>query len=223
MSSHLKWLTPASLKKNFDIQEIIAFILPTTYAYYDGLPKVIDLSKAVIVSTSVLVFLLLLLFKLYKNFSNNERAVSEVLETGYFNNFFYPFATVVTDRIESGTKLTFDFKDKSLSSVETTDVEIKIILPESKDKMANAVAAINSITKDACVDNSTWVKAQKLDTGKMIIYECPRTLTAIEKHLINGESEYTNEESIKFHRYFIEKFMRDYKTTRFRFPVSNAV
>src|SRR5579863_10181698 len=99
MSSYFKWLAPASLKKNFDIQEIVAFILPTTYAYYDGLPKIIDLSRNLIVLTTVIVFLLLFLFKIYKNFNTNERAVSEVLETGYFNNFFYPFALVVTNKL----------------------------------------------------------------------------------------------------------------------------
>ncbi|MBS1525012.1 MAG: hypothetical protein JST19_05150 [Bacteroidetes bacterium] len=223
MSSHLKWLAPASLKRNFDFQEIIAFILPTTYAYYDGLPKIVDLSKGLIIGTSILVFLLLFLFKLYKNFSNNEKAVAEVLETGYFNNFFYPFALVVTNKLQRGDKLTFDFKNKNIQSVETSDVEIRIILPESKDKLAEAVSAIDNITKDACVDNDSWVKVQSLQTGKMVIYECPRTLAAIEKHLINGENEYTNEESIKFHRYFTEKFMKDYKTTGFGFAISATV
>jgi len=223
MSAHLKWLSAASLKKNFDTKEVIAFILPTTYAYYDGLPKLIALSKGLIVSTSILVFLLLCLFKLYKNFRNNEKAVAEVLETGYFNNFFRPFATVVNDKLQSGSKFTFDFKNKTLPSIETGNVELKIILPESKDKMDNVIMAINDLAKDACVDNGSWVKVQAQDSGKVIIYECPRTLTTIEKHLINGEDEYTNEESIKFHRYFCEKFMKDYKTTQFNFSVSRVM
>jgi nucleotide-binding STING sensor domain-containing protein len=223
MNAHFKWLAPASLKKNFDLQEIIAFILPTTYAYYDGLPKIVDLSKNMIVTTSVLVFLLLFLFKLYKNFSNNEKAVAEVLETGYFNNFFYPFALVVTNKLQSGDKLTIDFKNKNIPSVETSDVDIRIILPESKDKMTEVVTAINNVAKDASVDNGSWVKAQALENGKVIIYECPRTLATIEKHLINGESEYTNDESFKFHKYFSEKFMKDYKATGFGFVVSTTV
>ena len=223
MSFHFKWLSPASLKKNFDVQELIAFILPTTYAYYSGLPKVVTISKSVTVITSAAVFLLLMLFKFYKNFRNNEKAVSEVLETGYFNNFFYPFATVVADKLQSGKKMVFDFKNKALPSVETGDVEIKIILPESKDKMDNVMMAINAISKDASLDNGPWVKARALENGKVIIYECPRTLTTIEKHLINGENEYTNKESIKFHRYFSEKFMKDYKTTQFKFPVVNMI
>lgn len=223
MSLRLKWLAPASLKKNFDAQEIIAFILPTTYAYYDGLPKIIDLPKATVVGTSVVVFLLLFLFKLYKNFSDNERAVAEVLETGYFNNFFRPFAAAVTDKLESGTELTFDFKNKSVPAVKTRDVEVKIILPESKYKMDEAIAAIGQITKDASLDNGPWVKAQVSANGKVTIYECPRTLTSIEKHLINGENAYSNEESVKFHRYFFEKFMTDYKVAGFMFPVSRTL
>ncbi|MBS1501885.1 MAG: hypothetical protein JST32_07475 [Bacteroidetes bacterium] len=223
MSSLIKWLSPASLKKNFDLQEIVAFILPTTYAYYDGLPKIVDISKSLVIATSVVVCLLLFLFKLYKNFNNNEKAVSEVLETGYFNNFFYPFALVVSNKLQSGEKLSIDFKNKSIPSVETADVEVRIILPESKDKMEEAMSAINNRAKDACIDNGSWVKAQALDNGKVIIYECPRTLATIEKHLINGENEYTNEESVKFHRYFTEKFMKDYKATGLRFEISASV
>jgi nucleotide-binding STING sensor domain-containing protein len=218
-----KWLAPASLKRNFDVQEIVAFILPTTYAYYDGLPKLVDFPKNMIIFTTVLVFLLLFLFKVYKKFNENERAISEVLETGYFNNFFYPFATVITDKLRSGQKIALDFKNKNQAPIQTDNIEVKIILPQSKEQMADAIKAINKLAQDATVDNGPWVKAQLADNGKVIIYECPRTMATIEKHLMNGESEYTNEESFKFHRYFIDKFMKDYKAASFDFEISAMV
>jgi hypothetical protein len=223
MDSHIKWLAPAAVKKNFDVQEIIAFILPTTYAYYDGLTKIVGLSNNLLLATSILVFLLLFLFKLYKNFSNNDKAVAEVLETGYFNNFFYPFAAAISSKLQSGDKLTVDFKNKNLPSVKSDNVDIRVILPESKDKLTETLKAIDNLAQDAVIDNGPWVKVQLLDSGKVIIYECPRTLTTIEKHLINGESEYTNKDSFKFHRWFISKFVKDYKMTPFNFEVSTEI
>jgi hypothetical protein len=223
MNPNFKWLAPASLKKNFDLQEMIAFILPTTYAYYDGIPKIVSCPKDVIISTSIFVFCILFLFKVRRKFNDNEKAVSEVLETGYFNNFFYPFATVITDKLRSEQQISFDFKDKSQPTVLTNDVEVKIILPRSKQQMADVVKGINAIAKDAVVDNGQWVKVQVLDTGKVIIYECPRTLSTIEKHLINGENQYTNHESIKFHKFFIDKFMKDYRATQFNFEITPGI
>ncbi|MBS1531263.1 MAG: hypothetical protein JSU01_13235 [Bacteroidetes bacterium] len=223
MITHFKWLAPASIKKNFDVQEIVAFILPTTYAYYDGLPKIVGLSNVLVLVTSVLVFMLLFLFKLYKNFNNNEKAVAEVLETGYFNNFFCPFALVLTNKLQSGQKITFDFKNRNQPSVRTDRVELKIVLPESKDRLAETIKAIDSIALDAIVDNGSWAKVQISKNGKVIIYECPRTLTTIEKHLINGETEYTDKDSFKFHRYFTEKFMKDYKRAGLGFAISTTV
>ena len=223
MSSHLKWLAPASLKQNFDVQEIVALILPTTYAYYDALPKIVDISKSLVTITSILVFLLLFLFKLYKNFNNNDKAVAEVLETGYFNNFFYPFALVLNNKLQSGQKVSIDFKNANQPPIQTGNIDLKIILPESKDRLDEAIKAIDNLTQDAIIDKGSWVKVQILDSGKAIIYECPRTLATIEKHLINGESEYTDKDSVKFHRYFIGKFMKDYKTTGFIFGISTSV
>ncbi|HVV56637.1 MAG TPA: STING domain-containing protein [Mucilaginibacter sp.] len=218
MSLHLKWLAPASFKKGLDFQELIAFILPTTYAYYDGLPKVIDCSRNVIIITTVLVFVLLFLFKVYKKFIDGERSVSEVLETGYFNNFFRPFAARISDRGRSGEKTTIDFRDKTQSPVTTGNIALKIILPESKDKLAETLKQIDSITRDAMIDGS-WVKAQITETGRVTILECPRTLATISHYLDNGAERYTDEESVRFHRYFTEKYMRDYNAASFSFEV----
>ena len=223
MSAHFKWLAVESVKKNFDVRETIILVFPTTFAYFEILSKIKFLSLTLVISTSILVLLVLFIFQIDKNFQKNKKAVAEVLETGYFNNFFRPFATELTNKLKMGQKLVFDFKNKAIPSTETSDVEVKIILPESKDKLDNVITAIDAITHDACIDNSFWVKVKVADNNKVIIYECPRTLTAIEHHLINGETEYTNEESIKFHRYFSEKFMKDYSLTRLKFTVSNAV
>lgn len=223
MSVHLRWLVLESIKKNFDIRETLILVAPSTIAYFETLEKIKALPINLVIITSILIFLLLLAFQLYKNFKKNEKAVAEVLETGYFNNFFTPFATVITSKLQEGRKITFDFKNKTLPSVETDNVELRIIIPESKDKLDNVMMAIDGIAKDACIDNSTWIKAQVLADDKVIIYECPRTLTAIEKHLINGETGYTNKESIKFHEYFYDKFMKDYELAKFKFSVSKIV
>lgn len=222
-SISLKWLTPAAIKKNFDVPDLIAFILPTTYAYYDGIPKIVNCPKNIIIATSVLVFILLFLFKLYKSFSDKEKAVSEVLETGYFKNFFYPFATTITDRLQHGQKLTINFKDKNKSPVETNDIQVRVILPRSKHMLEETMKQIDATTKDATIDNGPWVKVQVLDNEKIVVYECPRTLCTIENHLTNGNEKYTNTDSLKFHRFFIGKFMQDYKVTAPNFSISSSI
>jgi hypothetical protein len=219
----IKWLTPTAIKRNFDVQDLIAFILPTTYAYYDGIPKIVDCPKNIIIATSVLVFILLFLFKLYKSFSDKEKAISEVLETGYFKNFFYPFATTITDKLQHGQKLTINFKDKNKPPIQTDDILIRVILPRSKHILEETMKQIDTMTKDATIDNGPWVKIQALENGRVVVYECPRTLCTIEKHLTNGNEQYTNTDSLKFHRYFIGKFMRDYKVTVPNFTISSSI
>lgn len=219
----IKWLTPTAIKRNFDMQDLIAFILPTTYAYYDGIPKIVDCPKNIIIATSVLVFILLFLFKLYKSFSDKEKAISEVLETGYFNNFFYPFGILIRDKLQCGQKLTISFKDKNKAPVRTTDIQVRVILPRSKHTLEDTMKQIDATTKDATIDNGAWVKVQIAEDGRIVIYECPRTLCTIETHLIAGEGQYTNTDSLKFHRYFIAKFMRDYKFTAPNFIVSTTI
>src|ERR1700753_3449636 len=93
-----QWLSFAAIRKFFDPKELIAFILPTTYAYYDGMPKLIDLSRPVIIITSCAIGIILMLFNVYKKYNEHERAIAEVLETGYFCNFFDRTAVVLDEK-----------------------------------------------------------------------------------------------------------------------------
>lgn len=226
MGISVKWLSWSSIKKNFDWKEFVALVIPTTFAYYDGLDKLYkkitktECPDKIAISTSILIFILLILFDIFRNHKKKIKAISEALETGYFNNFFYPAFIVVMDKLRSGQPLVFDFKDQSKSQITTREVEVVIILPKSRSELTRQMNHIQKITHEATI-NGSWVNIEVLKNGSVRIYECPRTLTTINSYLATGENQYTEEDSIKYHKYFIDKFNTDYDKTKFNFEVRN--
>lgn len=223
MGISVKWLSPPSIIKNFDWKEFLALVIPTTYAYYDILDKLYkkitqtDCPDKIAISTALTVFILLILFDIFRNYKKKIKAISEALETGYFNNFFNPTFIVVKDRLSSGQPLVFDFKDRSKSQVTTRKVEVVIILPKSKSELNRQINYIQKITHEASI-NGSWVNIDILKNGFVRIHECPRTLTSINQYLTTGKDQYTEEDSKKYHKYFIDKFYADYDS-KFNFEI----
>jgi len=224
MGISVKWLWWSSIKKNFDWKEFIALVIPTTFAYYDALDKLYkkvtqtECPNEIAVSTTIFILILLILFDIFRNYRKKIKAISEALETGYFNNFFNPTFTVLMDKLSAGQSLIFDFKDTSKSQIVTKKIEVIIILPKSRSKLTNEINHIKKITQEATV-NGSWVNIEVLESGNVKIHECPKTLTTINKFLATGQDQYTEKDSIKYHKYFIDKFNVDYDPTKFNFEV----
>jgi len=223
MRISFKWLSPASIKKNFDWKEFVALVLPTTYAYYDGLDKLYkkiaktECPDKIAISTSIIVFILLILFDILRNYKKKIKAISEALETGYFNNFFITTFTVIMDKLRAGQPLTFNFKNTSKPPVVTNNVKVIIILPKSQEELIKQVDLIRKKTDEATI-NGSWVNIE-IQNKNVIIHECPRTLATIRQYLAIGQGGYTQEDLIKYHKYFIDKFLIDYDPTKFNFEI----
>lgn len=205
-----QWLSFAAFKKFFDVKELIAFILPTTYAYYDGVPKLVDCSRPVIIATSCCIALLLMFFNIYKKYNEHEQAIAEVLETGYFCNFFDRTAVLLDEKRQRGDNVTISFKNHKNITLDVNKMLVKISLPKSKSQLSDTISKIDAISRDATLDNGIWVKAAENPDGSVTVYECPRTLKAISRYLVNGQDAYTEENSYRLHAYFNNRFMKDW-------------
>jgi len=205
-----RWLTPKAIKKNFDPKELIAFILPTTGFYYDIIPKLINLQKTVFLVSVVIIFLLLFLINLYKRNMDYEKSIAEVLETGYFLNFLDKTAIYIQEKKQTNQFIKFNFKDGTNETVKADQIKVKLILPLSLSGLNETIKSINSITKSGNIDNGPWVYAKKNSDNTITIYDCPRTLTALSKYLINSESSYSDDLSRTFHKLFNAKFDQDW-------------
>jgi len=215
-----QWLSFAAFRKFFDPKELVAFILPTTYAYYDAVPKLIDCSRPVIIVTACCICLILMSFNIYKKFNEHEQAIAEVLETGYFSNFFDRTAVLLDEKRQRGEMVTVLFKNNTAVQLDVNKILVKITLPKSKQQLSDTVAQIDAISRDATLDNGIWVKAAEHADGSVTVYECPRTLKAISRYLVNGQDAYTEENSFRLHRYFNERFMKDWDSHEDSIPQS---
>lgn len=202
-----RWITPASISKFFDFKELIAFILPTTGFYYEIIPKLFTVSRNTVIISSLLIFTTLLLYHLFKRFMDHERAIAEVLETGYFSNFFDKTALYINSKIAEDKDITFRFLDGSLTTVKADRIHILVIIPLSKQQLFATIKKIDSIAKIGTIDNGSWIHARQHPDGTIAIYECPRTLTSLSKYLVNKDKPYLEEQSKKLHKIFDEKFL----------------
>lgn len=213
-----RWLTIKSLAKFFDIKELIAFIFPTTWAYYDIIPKLVDCPKAILIISVVMILVVLFLYNLYKRYVEHEKAIAEVLETGYFTNFMDKTAYILKDRKERGQSVNFKFKDNTNYLVKPENIRIKVILPKSFNELIECIKKVDSIGKTGTIDDGAWIIAKAFTQGGetiITIYECPRTLQALSRYI----TDYSEEQSKRMHRLFNEKFEKDWKSEVGRIPV----
>lgn len=213
-----RWLTLKSLAKFFDIKELIAFIFPTTWAYYETIPKLVDCPKAVLIASVVVILVVLFLYNLYARYVEHEKAIAEVLETGYFTNFMDKTAYMLGDRKERNQAVLFKFKDGTEHWVKPQNIKVKVILPQSFNELIECIKKVDSIAKTGTIDNGAWVIAKATienEATVITIYECPRTLQALSRYI----ADYSEEQSKRMHRLFNEKFEKDWKSEIGRIPV----
>lgn len=213
--SRLNWMSPRSLLKFTSPSDFMTSIIPTSGFYFEFIPNFIDCSRLVLIITTVLVALTIYLYNIRKNYKNYEKAIAEVLETGYFSNFFEKVARKLKQKLESKEDVSFTFlrtQPNTPVNIPSKNIEIKIILPRSYDELQKAITRIDQIAEKAALDTGDWVNAVHLAAdNKAVIYECPRTLLSLSKYLITDDESYTSRQSEVLHQYFNKKFETDWK------------
>ncbi|MFZ6014426.1 MAG: STING domain-containing protein [Bacteroidota bacterium] len=213
-----RWLTLKSLGKFFDAKAIVTFILPTAGFYYDIIPKVFNVSSTLLIFIVAVVFLLLFLFNLYQRYTDHERSIAEVLETGYFTNFFEKTAMFIKNKKDNNETILVNFKDGSFQRVQADQLRVQVILPTSLAELRAIMKLIDKTAKPGTLDNGPWILATPHDNHTITIHECPRTLQALSRYLGRGEHEYTEVESKRLHRLFNEKFIKDWENEGDKIP-----
>ncbi len=210
IATTFRWLSTDSLKKFFDLKEMIYVTGPTVGFYHEFVPKHLGLTDTMVFASTGVVFLLSFLVNIYKRFSAHERSIAEVLATGYFHNFFERTVSLFRHRMEEGTSTTFSFGkgDNTRSiAVPPGKITVRIILPDSQQRLNESLAMIRSHTMKATIDSGVWFDIVVHENASVTIYDCPRTLTALRKYLVDGGRTFDDRLSAKLHKHFSVKFM----------------
>lgn len=213
--NHLNWMSRRSFMKFTSPADFMTSIIPTSGFYFEFIPNFVDCSRLVLILTTVLVALTIYLYNIRKNYKNYEKAIAEVLETGYFSNFFEKVARKLKQKLESKQDMSFTFlrsRPNVPVNIPSHHIEIKLILPRSYDELQQAVTRIDQVSERAALDTGDWVNAVYDVAGnKVVIYECPRTLLSLSKYLLTDDESYTQRQSEVLHQYFNKKFETDWK------------
>lgn len=210
-NTQLRWLNSKSVKKFTNPYEIIVVTIPSSVAFLDFINKYIyELSKEMLYFTFVILFMLLLLYRIHKNFKDYEVSIAEVLERGYFSNFFINAAKFIKDKTDNDEDVIFILRSGEKIPKKTDKIRYKVILPKSQSKLEQINDEIERITKPANL-NGSWVNIKE-EGDSITIYECPRTLQTLRNYLtlINKSNDYSEEQSFELHQVFNKKFEKDF-------------
>ena len=210
-----RWFTFDSIYKSFNIKNIIGFIIPTVWFYFDRIPK--NLSRTACIVITLLIFTFFYLLYVRNKHIDYEKSIAEVLETGYFTNFFEKIALHIWEQKKAKESIIFNFSDRSTVTVKADQIKVEVILPLSRSSLKKTSDEIEIITKQGNIDNFAWVLAQENPDNTITIYEYPRTLTAIPKYL-DPKYDYDEEASEFFHKHFIAKFNKDWDNASDKIP-----
>lgn len=209
------WLTFESIQKFFDPIQILGVIIPTVIFYCDRIPK--NLPKTVYLGIAVVIFTVIFLYCLRNKYNEYEKSIAEVLETGYFSNFFEKTALHISQKKQANQPIQFKFNDGTKETVKADQIKVKVILPLSLSSLEDTIDKVGKITKSGNIDNGAWVLAKKNLNNTITIYEYPRTLTAIQRYL-PPKYDYSEEKSKNFHKLFNAKFDKDWSKAKTDIP-----
>ncbi|MFY1110421.1 MAG: STING domain-containing protein [Methanosarcinaceae archaeon] len=215
ISASFPWLTFESIIKFFDPLQTVGVIIPTVIFYYDRIPK--SLPRKVHLGVALLIFTVVFLYCLRNKYNEYEKAIAEVLETGYFLNFFEKTALHISQKKQANQPIQFKFNDGTKEAVKADQIKVKVILPLSLSSLEDTIDKVGKITKSGNIDNGAWVFAKKNLNNTITIYEYPRTLTAIQRYL-PPKYNYSEEKSKNFHKLFNAKFDKDWSKAKTDIP-----
>ena len=213
-------LNYCSIKKFFTIYHFISS-LGLAMTVGEGINFVVNLSKMEYLICVILILITISLCLMFGSYKAYEKTVAEILETGYFFNFFKDIALHIfrcrNKPVQSEFKLLeFKFKDgeKDPIKVNVEQTEVVVVLPQSYNALENNINKINKFELDN-LDNKYWVNF-KINNNKITIYEYPRTLKPLPEYLKlitekDQDINFIENLSQIYHRHFNDKFNKDWK------------
>lgn len=203
-----RWLTVDSIKKFSDPIQLFEYTIPIVGFYCGIIPKTTP--KTELLVATLLIFTFFFIINLRNKYIEYEKSIAEVLETGYFSNFFKKTASHILEKKQENQPIKFTFKDGNTETVKANQIKVKVILPLSVNSLTDIIKNIENTAKSGNIDNGAWVYAKKNLNNTITIYECPRTLTTIDQYLPE-RYEYSEEKSKIFHKFFNNKFDEDWR------------
>ncbi|MCC4766668.1 hypothetical protein FXW07_08600 [Methanosarcina sp. DH1] len=208
-----RWLTIESIIKFASPYHFLIVILPSTVGICSIIEFLINLSKTKLVAVGTIVLIFLFLSQIYSYYKEYEKSMAEVLETGYFYNFFDKIVQHIWDRKYNNIPLKIKFNNgqkEVIETIKTSQLKFIVILPLSYDDFLDTINIINKTTKIGSLDNIYKIRFSKNPDDTITVYECPQTLMAIPKHG-NHKIKYDEKTSKLFHKHFNAYFDEDWR------------
>jgi len=208
-----RWLTIESIIKFANPSYFLIVIIPSTAGICSLIEFLTNLTRTKLVAVGTIVLIFLFLSQIYSSYIEYEKSIAEVLETGYFYNFFDKIVLHIWDRKNNNIPLKIKFNNEEkevIETVKTSQLKVIVILPLSRKGLLETVDNIEKTTKMGSLDNNCWIRFKKNPDNTIIIYEYPRTLMAIPKH-VNHKIKYSENTSKIFHERFNVNFDEDWR------------
>jgi hypothetical protein len=197
-----------TLRKMSTVKELVGSLVPTGFAYNDILKHFFSNPMMSLV-LAILAFLLLFLILILIKADEYEKSISEILATGYFNNYVIKLAGILRSRGNSPVKLLFS--GNRSSEISADKIRVELMMPGSLAVLRRIQEETDAGTEIVYIDSEAfnhpyWLRARMDADGQLNILEYPRTLFALPKFLISDPDSYNEKVSRKFHSAFIRRF-----------------
>lgn len=208
-----RWLTFESIIKFANPSYFLIVIIPSTVGICSLIEFLANQTKTKLIVIGILVLIFLFLSQIYSSYMEYEKSIVEVLKTGYFYNFFDKIVLHIWDRKNNNIPLKIKFNNEEkevIETVKTSQIKVIVVLPLSRDGLIDTINIIEKTTKMGSLDNNCWIRFKKNTDNTIIVYEYPRTLMAIPKH-VNHKIKYDEKISKLFHERFNARFDEDWR------------
>jgi hypothetical protein len=197
-TSFMKW------KEFLSIIDVTISLMPSIVTIIGTLPY-FESPWIPVLSGVFILFCLIGLF-IHSNLGKKERALSEILATGYFINFLEPLARNI------GKTTEVHFRESNDKKVfELQNIDITIYLPLSSDSLVNISDSLNRQEKYLNIDiinakDGTPFWARATAEGDVLkIADFPRTLFSLPRFVKMNLGQSRTKKLKKYYESFIEK------------------
>ncbi|MCO6498145.1 MAG: hypothetical protein J5I50_10830 [Chitinophagaceae bacterium] len=171
--------------KFFPIKDLFYSIFPTigTYGGYinDVAPRLFP-SLWVALSIGLIGSVILAIIFYLDNIRNYKKSLAEVLAIGYFMNFTGRLGKL----LKTKRPIEFSFPDQTVS-ITSDKISVEVGLPVNLNSLVRYAERVEQQTqivyvREFSMSEPYWLRA-KMENGRLVIYEFPRTLFSLSKYL----------------------------------------
>lgn len=194
----------------FPLKDLFYSVFPTvgTYgSYANGIAPDLFPNKWMAIGIGVVASVVLAVIFHADNVKTYKKSLAEILATGYFMNFTGRLGKL----LKSKSPMEFSFPDKSVKIFTSDNIRVEIGLPVNLSALSRYAEQVEQkadiiYLREESGSEPFWLRA-RIEDGKLIIYEFPRTLFSLSKYLTAEfpDKARADKNSKKIYSYFHSK------------------